>query len=60
MEARITRKRVAASGEMDDRPAESLARPEEIRTPGPLIRSQLLYPLSYGRRAVATACAGRF
>jgi len=24
-----------------------------IRTPGPLIRSQLLYPLSYGRKVVA-------
>ena len=29
--------------------ASELGAPEEIRTPNLLIRSQMLYPLSYGR-----------
>ena len=43
--------------------ASDLRAPEEIRTPNLLIRSQMLYPLSYGRLCsivsyfVATRCA---
>ena len=43
--------------------ASELRAPEEIRTPNLLIRSQMLYPLSYGRLCsivsyfVATRCA---
>ena len=33
----------------DDESTSKLRAPEEIRTPNLLIRSQMLYPLSYGR-----------
>jgi hypothetical protein len=33
----------------DAKKASDLCAPEEIRTPNLLIRSQMLYPLSYGR-----------
>ena len=33
--------------------------PEEIRTPNLLIRSQMLYPLSYGRLRLASEAQAR-
>src|SRR6476661_8734451 len=33
-----------------------LSAPEGIRTPNLLIRSQMLYPLSYGRSSMTTGC----
>src|SRR5947209_7878290 len=33
-----------------------LSAPEGIRTPNLLIRSQMLYPLSYGRRCLVVSC----
>ena len=35
--------------------AQTLCAPEGTRTPNLLIRSQMLYPLSYGRSALADA-----
>ena len=36
-----------------------LCAPEEIRTPNLLIRSQMLYPLSYGRMSLIIKLYGR-
>ena len=35
----------------------SFCAPGETRTPNLLIRSQMLYPLSYGRRVLLFSCA---
>ena len=37
------------------RPVQKVSAPEGIRTPNLLIRSQMLYPLSYGRMLLARA-----
>ncbi len=39
--------------------ASELRAPEEIRTPNLLIRSQMLYPLSYGRLCVQLLAEAR-
>jgi hypothetical protein len=38
--------------------ASDLCAPEEIRTPNLLIRSQMLYPLSYGRLSSVVSSKG--
>jgi hypothetical protein len=38
--------------------ASDLCAPEEIRTPNLLIRSQMLYPLSYGRLSSVVSFKG--
>ena len=36
-----------------------MSAPEGIRTPNLLIRSQMLYPLSYGRLSSVVGCVSR-